>query len=74
MDYREATDALRECATLEELAAELGVSVQRVKQARLDPSSPGHRPPPSGWEAAIMRIAERRGEQLRELARQFRRG
>lgn len=71
MDYREATDQLMARTTLEELAAELGVSVQTMKQARLAPTAAGHRSPPPGWEAAVARVARRHGAALAALADQL---
>lgn len=60
MDFKEATDRLTSAISHQDLADELGVNVQRVRQARLDPASTGYRPPPPGWEAAIVRLMERR--------------
>jgi hypothetical protein len=68
VDFIAATDALTGRVTHDELAGELGVSVQTIRQARMDPSAPGHRSPPAGWEAAVARLARRRGGELLELA------
>lgn len=68
MDYREATDILAKRATLEEVAAELGVSVQALKQARLDRDASGYRSPPPGWERAVAAVARRHAGDLAMLA------
>ncbi len=67
MDYRAATDILTRCYSLDDLAAALGVSVQSVKQARLDPGASGYRSPPPGWQQAVIRLAESRIDELRDL-------
>jgi hypothetical protein len=72
MDFRAATDALTGKVTHAELADELEVSVQAIRQARLEPDSPSYRRPPAGWEAAIARLAEKRGGELLELAGELR--
>jgi hypothetical protein len=71
MHFKEATDALAGGVTHEELAAELGISVQRIRQARLEPGSAGYRPAPAGWEGAVARLARKRGGELEALARKF---
>jgi hypothetical protein len=60
MNFRKATDELLESVTLEDLAGTLKVSVQAVRQARAADDSTAHRPPPSGWEEGVKRLAERR--------------
>lgn len=71
MGFKEATDALNAAVTHEDLARELGVSVQRIRQARLDPASAGYRPPPAGWEAAVAKLARERGGELAKLAKRL---
>jgi hypothetical protein len=39
-----------------------------IRQARLDPSAPGHRPPPVGWEAVLARLTRERSQELSDLA------
>lgn len=69
MDFIETTDRLSAAGvTHSELAGELGVSVQAVKQARLDSSSPSYRRPPEGWKEAAAALARRHGAELQELA------
>jgi hypothetical protein len=67
MNFREAVDAL--CASLshEDVAKALGVSVQTVRQARLNEDSDGFRAPPKNWKAAIIRLAEARMPYYRKL-------
>lgn len=67
MDYKEATDRLFERITAADLAKELGVSQNAVARARLDPATRDYRPAPSDWEAAIVRLAEARANQLLRL-------
>ena len=57
MDYKTATDRLFERITAAELAEEIGVSQNAVARARLDPATRDYRPPPSGWQAAVARLA-----------------
>jgi hypothetical protein len=71
VDYKEATDRLLEKITTADLADELGVSQNAVVRARLDPRTRDFRPPPSGWEAAVARVAERRGIELLQLSREL---
>jgi hypothetical protein len=71
VDFRTATDQLKGCITHEELAAELGISPQTVRVARLDPESANARPAPEGWESAIAKLARRRAAELTRLAERF---
>ena len=65
MNYLRATDELFSAVTAEELAAEIGVSISSVKKSRMkDPQ----RPPPPGWEKAVVRLAEKRAAQFAKLA------
>jgi hypothetical protein len=66
MNFRKATDALLVAPTLADLAAEIGASVQAVRQARADEASKGFRAPPDGWELGVIRLAN---EQIRRLNR-----
>ena len=68
MNFKQATDALLESVTLEDLATALGKSVQAVRQARADEYSTAYRSPPPGWEAAVRNLAERRANALIRLA------
>lgn len=71
MDFKTATDRLTERVTLDEIARECGVSMNLIQRARLE--GPSKRTPPAGWEAAVARIARRRGGGLLELAEELER-
>ena len=71
MNFKEATDALFERVTHEDLAEALGVSVPSIRQARLDGKALAFRQPPEGWEKAISRLAERRIRHYQTLARKL---
>ena len=66
MNFKDATDALFERVTHEDLAGALGVSVPSIRQARLDGKSLAFRQPPEGWERAVLSLAE---AQLRRYSR-----
>ena len=67
MNFREATDALCGCLTHDDVAEALGVSVQSVRQSRLNENSKGFRAPPQDWKDAIVRLAEARVSHYRKL-------
>lgn len=68
MDFKTATDRVAGCISHAEIAEAAGVSVQTIRQARLDPSAPGHRPPPANWQAVLARLAQERSRKLAEFA------
>lgn len=68
MTFRDVTDELLKCFTAAQIAERIGCSVGAVKQARLDPSNAGHRPPPPGWEKPLRKMARERGAALAGLA------
>jgi hypothetical protein len=68
MNFKQATDALLESVTLEDLADALGASVQAIRQARAAESSTAYRSPPPGWGAGVKRLAKRRADSLQKLA------
>lgn len=68
MDFKTATDRVAGCISHAEIAEAAGVSVQTIRQARLDPSAPGHRPPPANWGAVLSAILRRRSLELIALA------
>jgi hypothetical protein len=72
MDFRQATDGL--CAKLDhdDVARALGVSLQTVRQARLQPGGNAHRSPPPGWRDTVIRLAEEKVGQYRRLIEQLR--
>jgi hypothetical protein len=67
VDYKEATDRLFERITAADLAEELGVSQNAVARARLDPTTRDYRPPPAGWESAVLRLAAKKAADLSRL-------
>jgi hypothetical protein len=69
MKFKQATDALLESVTLEDLANSLGVSVQTVRQARAAEESTAYRSPPKGWEAAVAKLADTHARQLSRLSK-----
>lgn len=71
MNFKDATDALFERVTHEELATELGVSVPSIRQARLEPKALAYRQPPEGWEKAVASLAESRVKHYQALARRL---
>lgn len=68
MDFKSATDRVAGCISHAEIAEAAGVSVQTIRQARLDPSAAGHRPPPLGWEEVLARLARKRSRELGAFA------
>lgn len=68
MDFKTATDRVSGCISHAEIAEAAGVSVQTIRQARLDPSAPGHRPPPTGWKPVLARLASKRSRELAEFS------
>lgn len=73
MDYKDVTDRLLERITTTDLANELGVSQNAVARARLDPMTRDFRPPPSGWRAAVARLAGKRAAELLKLKQELER-
>jgi hypothetical protein len=71
MNFKQATDALLESVTLEDLASALGVSVQAIRQARAVESSTAHRSPPQGWERAVTSLARQRAKRFASLEKRL---
>jgi len=69
MNFKTATDRVAGCISHAEIAEAAGVSVQTIRQARLAPTAPGHRPPPVGWQAVLATLARQRSQELAEFAR-----
>jgi hypothetical protein len=69
MNFKQATDALLESITLEDLAKVMGVSVQALRQARTVEESMAYRTPPEGWERAVAELSLIRGGKLVRLAK-----
>lgn len=63
-----ATDRVGGCITHAEIAQAAGVSIQTIRQARMDPSSPSYRNPPPGWQAVLARLARERSRDLAAFA------
>lgn len=68
MNFKQATDALLESVTLEDLAKELGASIQALRQARAAESSTAHRAPPTGWNGAVAKLARRQAARMVRIA------
>jgi hypothetical protein len=68
VNFRRATDELLVQITLEDLAEEMGISVQALRQARAAEGSTAHRSPPVGWEPAVRRMAHRQQLYFKKLA------
>ncbi|HEY0022962.1 MAG TPA: hypothetical protein VGB24_08630 [Longimicrobium sp.] len=68
MDFKAATDRVGGCITHAEIAEAAGVSIQTIRQARMDPSSSSYRNPPAGWQAVLARLARERSRELADFA------
>lgn len=73
MDFKEATDRLTDRIGHDDVAHAAGVSVQTVRQARLDEGHVNHRPPPENWRSVVARLARERGGELVRLAEELER-
>lgn len=71
VDFKTASDRLRKCHTLADVARVSGAAEPTIRQARLDPSSSSYRKPPEGWQAAIAKLARERAGELLELAEEL---
>lgn len=71
MDFKIATDRLKERIRLADLAKETGVRPVSIRRARLDPEGPSYRSPPEEWREAAARLARERAEELLELAQEL---
>jgi hypothetical protein len=72
MDFKAATDRVAGCITHAEIAEACGVSIQSIRQARMDPSSPSYRNPPAGWEAVLAVLLLQRSAELAAFAAELR--
>jgi hypothetical protein len=72
MNFREAVDSLCSALTHEDVANALGVSVQTIRQARMQEDSKSYRAPPQNWERALIRLAENRVSYYRKLIEKLR--
>jgi hypothetical protein len=57
-----------------DIAAAAGVSVQSVRQARLNPNNPNFRSPPSGWRKILAQLAREREAEFHDLAEELEKG
>ena len=72
MNFRNATDELFAGVSEDELAKALSCSVALIRQARLREGAKARRTPPQGWELAVAKLAEQKGEKLKRLAAKLR--
>ena len=68
MDFKNATDRLTACLSHADIAKAAGVSVQLIRQARVDPANPSYRNPPDGWQKVVAQLARQRAKELKALA------
>jgi hypothetical protein len=66
MGLKEATDLFRRVGQAD-LAVALGVSLALVRQARLNLEATDHRKPPTDCRRGVIRLAERRIHEQRQL-------
>jgi len=67
MNFREAVDALCDPLDHKKVAEALGVSLQAVRQARMQEQSSAFRAPPKHWKDIAILLAERRVMHYRQL-------
>ena len=72
MNFKQATDAICMPVSHDDVASALGVSVQTVRQARMDDEATAKRAPPKDWRRAVIRLAERRIMHYRDLIARLR--
>lgn len=72
MDFRTATDRLKDRVTDQDLADACGVAHNTIRRARMDPESPNYRSPPANWREVVARLAEDHARRLFELAKELR--
>ena len=68
MNFKSATDRLTACLSHADIAEAAGVSVQLIRQARVDPTNPSYRNPPENWQKVVARLARQRAKELKALA------
>ncbi len=69
MDFKTATDRLSAAKiTADDIAEACGVVRNTIARARLDPSSPAYRSPPTAWEPVLARLVRARVDALTTLA------
>lgn len=72
MNFKETIDALCETMDHRAVAEALGVSVQTIRQARMQPGSKAFRAPPRDWKDIAIRLAEERVWHYRKLIEDIR--
>ena len=68
MDFKTATDRVAGCITHAAIAEAAEVSIQTIRQARMDPGSASYRNPPDGWQGVLARLARERSRELAVFA------
>lgn len=68
MDFKTATDRVAGCISHAEIAEAAGVSIQTIRQARMDPTSSSYRNPPAGWQGVLALLLRERARELQEVA------
>lgn len=68
MDFKTATDRVSGCISHAEIAEAAGVSIQSIRQARMDPSSASYRSPPVDWQQVLIALMRARSAELSRLA------
>ncbi|MBW3569497.1 MAG: hypothetical protein KY467_00185 [Gemmatimonadetes bacterium] len=72
MDFKTATDRLSAAKiTADDIAEACGVVRNSIARARLEPSSPAYRSPPSNWRPALASLARERIEELRRFVQEI---
>jgi hypothetical protein len=68
MNFKNASDHLTNAVSHIDIAIAAGVSVQSIRQARLDSHNPNYRSPPHSWQKILARLARERSKALNQLA------
>lgn len=68
MDFKTATDQVAGCISHAEIAEAAGVSIQTIRQARMDQESSSYRNPPVRWKAVLADLARKRARDLESFA------
>jgi hypothetical protein len=68
MDFKTATDRVAGCISHAKIAKAAGVSIQTIRQARMDPTSSSYRNPPNEWQNVLAGLVRGRARELDELA------
>ena len=71
MEFVEAMERLKRAVTDDEVAAAAGVSTNTIRRTRADRATRNYRPPPTGWELVLARLAEDRAREFVKLAQEL---